>query len=165
MADIRQRFVVEVDGQNKLSVLSEGIEKVSKKSKEAQGDLLSFGKSLAGAFGIGAGLASVQGVISSIEKVGHALEAAAKRGEELHNAMIRTGVSVQALQQFDRVAQTTGSSLDSVTGAINKMQRAMELNGKVFGTVGLEASKLRQLAPEEAFRRVADAIMAIQSPS
>ena len=67
----------------------------------------------------------------------------AKEAEKLQNASARTGLGLQALQQFQRTAQNMGMSLEQVTGAINKMQRALETNCEALSNAGLELSKIK----------------------
>lgn len=70
----------------------------------------------------------------------------------------RTGFGAQGLQQLDYAARLTNTSLDAVTGAASKMQATLALAPDKFAAMGLQASELRALKPEEQFFRVADAI-------
>jgi hypothetical protein len=80
----------------------------------------------------------------------------------------RTGISIEALSALGYAAKQTGIDLDTVEGAVRKMQKAMTAGSlenqqaaQTFANLGLNVKALEQLKPEKAFEVLADRIAAI----
>jgi hypothetical protein len=89
----------------------------------------------------------------------------AAEAEKLSNASVKTGVGLDALQRYQRTAENMGASLDSVTGAINKMQRSLQTSPDALRKVGIEVERLVNLRPEQQFEEMARQIAAMDQPT
>jgi len=77
----------------------------------------------------------------------------------------KTGVSTSALQELEYAAKLSGTSLESVTGTIARMQNALSKGSAAFSKIGLSAQVLKTMKPEDAFQKVADTISAMSNAS
>ena len=113
---------------------------------------------------ISSGLSKLGGLIS----VG-TLTAAAKKvidyGSKIADLSKETGVSVEALQEFDYWAKQNGGSIDDVAASLRGLGRARDealsdnkekLN--VFAAIGLDKEAVRRMNPEQLFRYAAEKI-------
>lgn len=88
-------------------------------------------------------------------------------GDEIGDAMAKTGVSAEWLQVFDVAAQKADMSLGQIVASINKMQRGL-FNGKIskgVAMIGLSLEDLKTKTPEQAFLAIGDALSKIQDPT
>jgi len=84
----------------------------------------------------------------------------------MEDLALKTGVSVEALQEFKFAAEGSGASIESVTGALRFLSRAMAeamQSGKgehvdAFARMGISLDKIRASNPETVFRLMASAI-------
>lgn len=83
----------------------------------------------------------------------------------------QTGLSIESVQFLRLAADQTGTSVDSLAGMVNKLQRQLveagdndKLRAKIEGIVG-PIENLRALAPEQQLQKVADAIASINDPA
>lgn len=141
--------------------------RLAKGLKAAEGKLKAFGGSIAS---IGAKLAAAGA--SVVAPLTAAAVASAEGGARLYDMARRTGMSVEALSRLGFAADMTGADLDTVEGAIRRMQKTvagvadtMEGTTGELGHLGLTAAELKNLAPEKQFERIAAAIAAISDPT
>jgi hypothetical protein len=115
-------------------------------------------KSIAGAVGIGFSVAAVVNFGKSV------VDAAS----EIHDISEQLGISTDAVQGFKFAAEQSGSSLDAVSTALTKMNQHLAEGDKstvqALRDAGLQFSSIRNLAPEDAFLAIADAIQQIPDP-
>ena len=137
------------------------LDRVQKKLRETT----SITAGLSSSFGR---LGAVVGGVSLVALVNQALQAA----EALQNVSIQTGISTDALQRLQFAAGLSGASLDQVSGAVTKMQRALVTSGEgsqqaqeALARLGLTTSDLLALAPDKQFERIAVAIASIDDPA
>lgn len=130
---------------------------------------LGRGANVLGAMGP-AGAAAAVGVgalVGAVTLAGKAVADAvahfAAWSDELSELSAKTGISVEGLQSLNFAAKLTGTSVQDVAGAVNKLQKAMVDGNKGFATLGLSAQKLRAMNPEDAFLKVAEAIRGLPS--
>lgn len=126
--------------------------------------LASFAKgfAIAGAAGIAAG-AAIAGV---------ALRSFMKTGDELDKMRQRTGFSVEALSELRHAADQSGSSLEDLENGVRKMQKQLGQAGPVskeleeaLAGLGLNASRLQAMSPEQQFDAIAKAIGKVSDPT
>jgi hypothetical protein len=105
-----------------------------------------------GAMGLGA-----VGVGAAI--VGHAL----KGIDDLSESASRIGVTTAALGSLRYAAQLTGTDAENLDGALLKMNNALSDSvskggpaGETLKKMGLDASQLIQMSPDEAFKKISD---------
>ncbi len=89
----------------------------------------------------------------------------AQTGEEMGKLHETTGVSLQALSGFKVAAEELNMPLESVTGAIKKMQVNLDAVGgpskktkEALDAIGLSAANLKSLSPEDQFIKIGDAV-------
>jgi hypothetical protein len=144
------------------------LEKLDRKSKEAGKSAGGLGKafgdikpslmSLAGAVGIGFSA----GAVVSFGK--HVFDTASG----IHDMAEKLGISTDAVQGFKFAADQSGSSLDAVGTAINKMNANLAEGSKstvsALKAAGLNFQAIRSMKPEDAFLAIADGIQRIPDP-
>lgn len=120
------------------------------------------GFAVVGAAGIAAGTA-IGGV---------ALRAFTATGDELDKMRQRTGLSVEALSELRHAADQSGSSIQDLENGIRKMQRELGKAGplskalaEALTELGLSASQLQAMNPEQQFDAIAKAIARVQDPT
>jgi hypothetical protein len=101
-----------------------------------------------------------------------ATKAFSDAGGQLVDMSQRTGVSVEALGGLKYAAEQSGASLEDLEGGIKNMQVAMhdaasgaDSARKKFAALGLSIKDLKNLPPDQAFLKIAEAISKIQNPS
>jgi hypothetical protein len=135
-----------------------GIQQLANASKDA-GEKTGFWNSalstLSGTFGA----LSLQRVIDEAIAFGKEIFAAAS---QLQNLSAKTGISVEALQGFQKVGNETGVSLDTIAGAATHLQKALgsgdtAVEGQLQ-QIGLQFADIKKLSMEDAFLKVGDAL-------
>jgi hypothetical protein len=83
-----------------------------------------------------------------------------------------TGMSTDAIQEFQNVAKVAGVSLESVTAASSKLTRQMtELqtgtgkNAEALAELGIEFTNLEKMSPDERMKTLIDALANIEDPA
>ncbi|MGV6817741.1 MAG: hypothetical protein ACWA44_10805 [Thiotrichales bacterium] len=89
-------------------------------------------------------------------------------GDKIHKLNLRLGASTEALSQYRFVAEQSGISFDTLTTSWQRMTRriAEAANGQgeakdALRELGLEAKVLTQLAPENQFEAIAQAMQGV----
>jgi hypothetical protein len=135
--------------------------------KSAQSKLASWGTAIrsTGLKMMGLGSAIAAPLLASAK-------ASASAGAALYDMSQRTGMSVESLSRLGFAADMTGMSMESAEVGIRRMQRVISasVNGnkaaaKSLSEVGLAASDLAGLSPEEQFGKISAAIIAIEDPT
>ncbi|MCY3019527.1 MAG: hypothetical protein NTW87_10935 [Planctomycetota bacterium] len=135
--------------------------------KAASAKLRAFGATVA-SMGTGlmtAGAAIVTPLLASVK-------AFAETGDKLDEMSARTGVSVEALSEFEYAASLSGSSLEDMEGSVRKMQASIVKAGdgskqatEAFARLGLGVRQLQGLSPEDQFALIAQRLMEIKDPT
>jgi len=135
--------------------------------RRAQARLRAFADSLVG---LGTRLLGVGALLTA--PFAAAVRLFTTTGSRLLDLSHKTGVSVEALQEFGYAAEQTGSSIEDVDVAIGKMQKLVagidpeSKKAKIaLAALGFEVDQLAGLSPEEQFRKLAAGIAAIENPS
>lgn len=126
--------------------------KMQKGLKDAEGYLNTFAAATA---------TFAAGAVFSFMAVGSAFDDMAQR----------TGISVEDLSALSHAAQMSDTSMESLQSALVKMTKFIEgaASGSgeasaALGKLGLSASQLKSMGPEEQFKTIADALNAIPDP-
>jgi DNA-binding transcriptional regulator YiaG len=144
-----------------IQKIADAAKEVTKAQQDAKKESVDFGgslKELAGAVGVGFS-------IGAVVEFGKAVIEA---GSQINDMSERLGISTDAVQGFQYAAEQTGSSLDAVGSAINKMNE--KLAGGDKGTVAalkelhLNFDTIRSMKPEDAFLAITDALQAMADP-
>jgi TP901 family phage tail tape measure protein len=135
-------------------------DKLTQGLSKAQAQLSRFGTSIAslGARLTGLGAAIVAPLAASVKSF-------ASLGDQIAKMSRRTGVAVEALSQLKYAAEQSGTSIEAVGSALFRMSRRVANAGTGMGPatraleeLGLSAQKLSQLAPEEQFLTLVEAL-------
>jgi len=130
-------------------------------------DLKTVGKDIAA---VGSAMAAAAaaigvGVLASVNSFATAGDAITKIGQ-------KTGIGAEMLSSLGYAASQSGSSLEAIGPAINKMQRylteASGAGGEARDTIealGLSVEQLRSKSPDAQFKAIADKIAGIQDPA
>jgi hypothetical protein len=140
----------------------ESLQKLQKETEKQEGlftkiknQLGPIGPAMAAAFSVTA----ITGAVTKVLSVADALT----------NLSAKTGISTSGLQKLELAFAQSGVSLDTVTTNVTKLANSLVGGDKgavaALSKLGLVASDLKKLAPEEQFIKVADAIGGIQNPS
>jgi hypothetical protein len=142
-------------------------DQISKGLDAAAGKLKAFGLGVAA---VGASITAV-GAAMAAPFVG-GLQDFAKVGTELANMQKRTGLAVQALSELAFAARLADVEFGDVEISVKRMQKTIadaasgeKSAADALALVGLQAKNLIDLAPEDQFRRMAEAVAAIQNPT
>ena len=120
---------------------------------------------LSGAF---KGLGGIVATFSFAAVITQAMQAASA----LNDTAVKTGLSIDALQRLQFAATLSGGSLEGVSGAVARMQKALvgaEEGGKeavaALDRLGLSAQQILTLSPDKQFEAIAQKIASIQDPA
>ncbi len=93
-------------------------------------------------------------------------------GEKLSQLETRLGISAGALSELEFVAKQNGVEFNQLTLGIQRMTRRISESAAGFGEaknsleeLGLDAVKLNQLAPEDQFASIAEALSQVEGQS
>lgn len=140
---------------------------VTRGLQAAEARLRSFGAAVnkigAGMLGISAG---ITGPLAAAVKI------FSDQGDAAAKMAKRTGVGVEALQEIGHAAGLSGSSIQEFEKGILKMSRGLVEASRGMGTakdslaeLGLSAETLIAMAPDEAFKTIADRIAQVENPT
>lgn len=142
------------------SKLVRGLRAAQKKLQAFGAAVQSLGKNL---FAAGAGLATPMLTAAKVF---------ADAGSDLVDMSQRTGASVEALSELGYAAEQSGSDLTTLEGGLRKMQKAVvaaaegsDSAQQTFRQLGLSASDLAHLSPDQQFELIADRLAKIQNPA
>ncbi len=126
--------------------------------KQVSGGLKKLGGEFAGIKNLIAGAFTLTAIIDQTKAI-------VDYGSKIHDLSTRTGISTDALQEFDYAAKQTGSSLDAFVGALRRMTvsqvNAAKADGDLregFQALGVSLSDLQSKNPEQLFRQIAEKI-------
>lgn len=101
-----------------------------------------------------------------------ATKAFSDAGSQLVDMSQRTGVSVEALGGLKYAAEQSGASIEDLEGGFKNMQTALhdaasgvDTARKKFEALHLSVKELKNLPPDQAFIKIAEAVSKIQNPS
>lgn len=113
-----------------------------------------LGKTLAGAFTIGA---ITSFVTDLVESASHIADLAAK-----------TGVSTDAIQRWEYAVKLSGGTIDQVSKSVLFMSKTLATGGDsavaALNKAGLSFKDIKGMAPEQAFDEITEAIRGIKDP-
>jgi hypothetical protein len=168
MADLRQRIKVEATLKDGVSRGLEGIRKSSARSLGDKGGGLAMH---AGTAKLAmAGLAA--GVVATGVAILRLTTDVARQNDELAKLSTRLGASTEALSQLKFVAERSGVTFQTFTMGLQRMTRRVAEaaigTGEARGALkelGIEASVLARMKPEDQFKRIAEAMIEVKGSS
>ena len=129
--------------------LTSAAEPAAEKAGKSSGSKFSssFGSSLkSGAKVIaGAVAASVAGVSALTASFYNAAKATAEFGDHIDKASQKMGISAEAYQEWDFIAQHSGTSMDSLKTAMVKLSTAAENGSDAFSALGISAEEAQSI--------------------
>ena len=138
--------------------------------QQALGDAKRFAsdssRTIRGSFsGIGSDIrSSIGGALVGLASFG-AIKSVIDQFGRIQDLSDQFGVSAETLQRFGQLASESGSSIDQMASAFSRLtiniQKAQSETGAqadAMRTLGLSASEMANLSPEQAFLRLADAL-------
>lgn len=97
---------------------------------------------------------------------------AMKFAESMVTVAARTGASIEEVQRWDFIAKMTGTSVEALADAVNKMQKSLvaaDEDGKkaadALESIGIGSRDLLALQPAEQFQAIAEGLAQIQNPA
>jgi hypothetical protein len=110
-------------------------------------------------------LASMFGLIAAAEGFKRLIEGTQQSVLQLELLSEKTGIAIDKVAGIQHVSEVAGVSFDSVSSALTRLEKAQgtALEGgtkqiQAFHDIGISASELKTLSPEELFYRVATAM-------
>lgn len=110
--------------------------------------------------------------IVGVAGLGALMESALESGAEIEKLSKKLGASTEALSQFKHVAELSHVSFESLTKGWQFLEKNVAAASKGLGTartafesLGLSASRLKQLRPEDQFEILADAFTQVHNAS
>jgi hypothetical protein len=164
------RVDIEVNSKGDVVIkkVANGLDDVDKSAKKAKSALDRTVESLnAHPWLTGAAAIAVLGkaALSAGEWLATATKAALEFGGRVNDMAERTGISAESLQKLGLAAKLTGSSMDDVAGAVNKMQKGLIDSPKAFQALGLSVEKLKAARPEDALAQIGAQITRLRTPA
>jgi len=148
---------VEIDLKDNVRA---GLAKVGRQINAFAEQVNFLGLSLAGAGG---------GLLGGLTGAGVAF---AKTGSEIADLSARTGVAAESLQGLLFAARQTGASADDLEAGLRNLSKTItraDEDGRsaaeALARLGISTDELVGLAPDDAFRRIADSLAAIDDPA
>lgn len=110
-------------------------------------------------------IAGMFGLLAAAEGFKRLIEGAQQSVLQLELLSEKTGIAIDKLAGIQHVSEVAGVSFESVSGALTRLSRAQALaieggakQVDAFQRIGVSASELKTLSPEELFYRVAQAM-------
>lgn len=115
-----------------------------------KGAVLGFGTAMAAGFA-GRALSNLKSTADNMDRI-------ADRAEQLQ-------MSASAFSRFGLAAQMSGTSLESVGNAIQTMEKKLGNGNLKINGLTLDFDRIRQLAPDQQFLTIGEAIRGMESPA
>lgn len=143
---------VTVDFNANLARFTSSIDKATSDLSKFQTNSQRIGANVGKIFaGLGAGL--------SVAAFGSFIKSSIDAADKLNDLSKSTGVSVEQLSGLQLAAKQSGTDLEGVAQAINKLSINIAKDGEKFSKLGITAKD-----PLEAFKQLADVFVAIKDP-
>jgi hypothetical protein len=150
-----------IDVEARFAQFQDSLDKIEQTSAGVAGRMTTAFSGLTKIIGgLGAGLA-VGGIVAGFTQITNAIDA-------LNDAADATGSTVENLSALENIALRNGESIETVTGAIGKLNQALAQDdggnkAKVLEAIGLSAAQLREQDPALALKSVADALAGFEN--
>jgi len=148
-----------------MRAAANGVTNLIRRMGTAIGQMVSLGSGgmMGRAGGMLGGLLGAGGLFA----MGRGTMKAFDTGGKFSDLSQQTGLSVGELVVIGQEARNAGKDVDSVAGAVNKMQKALASGDAddVLGQLQLDLSAVKDASPLEQFQMIGKAISALQSPT
>jgi hypothetical protein len=136
-------------------------DELNEKNKKTGDSMMSLGGIAKSLGGVIAGAFAVEAIVSMAKDV-------IDLGGQINDLSVRTGIGTSAIQELKYAADQTGSTIETMTGAIEQMGNRLTEGGsgavQAVRSLGLSLEDLRGMRPEDAFTAIADAIKEVPDP-
>ena len=99
--------------------------------------------------------------VKSAEAFVSAAGEVASYGDNIDKMSQKMGFSAEAFQEWDFIAQHSGTSIDAIKGSLLKMDAALEKDSDAWGKLGLSQKDMMQMSPEEKFNATVTALQGV----
>lgn len=131
----------------------------------------SMAKNVAGGMAMfTAGLAAVQGALAAVGGAISSVKQAFDEMDQVADTAARLGTSSDSLVALGYAAQMSGSSAETLNGALEKMQNLIgegaagnETAAKAFAQLGLTIAELKGMSADQAFAAIAEQMQGVGS--
>ena len=115
-----------------------------------------------GAKAIGAAVtASIAGVTALSKSFYNASKATAEYGDHIDKMSQKLGISTDAYQEWDFIAQHSGTDMDSLKNSMVKLANAAENGSDAFTELGISAEEAQSMSREELWNRTITALTGV----
>lgn len=127
---------------------------------EAEGEASSFGSKMSSALGtagkVGVGVMSAvgAGAVALGKSFTSGISATASYGDEIQKTAQKIGISTEAFQEWDFIAQHSGTSISTVQSSMKKLVSAVDSGSEAFEAIGLSLEDVQNMSQEDLFSAV-----------
>ena len=153
---------------DELGKLNQGFERGSRRSRQFNQDVNATSQGLAV---LRRAAAPIAGAIAGMFAA-NSLQNQINWGDQLQKTNLRIGASTEALSQYNYVASLSGVEFNQLTTAWQRQTRRIAEAAAGTGVavaaldrLNLSAQELNQLAPEDQFERIAEAMQGVENSS
>lgn len=121
---------------------------------------------------VSAALAGITALATGGAAVARGLIELEDRVESLGNIADKLGVSFGFIQTLEESAKRSGTSVDAVSAAFGRLQKSVlgvdeesKAAQKALAEIGVTSQELQELSPEDQYRRIGEALAAIEDPA
>lgn len=168
-AKVEIPLIINDDGSVTLGKIADGLDKVGKKAKQTQSIFGEFGSKMTAGLGIGAGFslgaAAADKLLGAMSSIPAEFSRIVEEGGKLADLAAKTGLTTTSLQELSYAGSLVGVGLETATGAVTRMQKALVDTPDKFHALGLSAQELINMDPGQAFGAIAEEIGAIPNPA
>ena len=111
------------------------------------------------AAGVTAAVASVGALSAAFT---NAAKATAEYGDHIDKMSQKLGLSTDAYQEWDFIAQHSGTSMDSLKTAMTKLSAAAENGSSAFEALGISAEEAQSMSREELWNKTITALAGVE---
>jgi hypothetical protein len=97
-------------------------------------------------------------------KIRESLKAFQDLTGKLADMSARTGIAASSLQALAQAGKPVGVSMGQIVSSVEMLKRRLDSSPKAFEKFGLSVAELKNMAPDQAFMRVAQAVREVENP-
>lgn len=128
----------------------------------------SIGGKLAAGFGSAVkaiGAAVVTATTAAVAATSKLIKETAAYGDKIDKASQKIGISAEAYQEWEFIAQHSGTSMDSLTTSFKTLQVAAQNGSEAFQALNISAEEAASLSTEDLFGRVIEGLQGMEEGS
>jgi len=173
VADVSVRLVISQAGGGVLQDVSFQLSQIAHATQEASHAAHGMSEAFKEGIGIGAGIELAHEAMEKFKETllevpklaVESVEHFAEMSDKLEILGTKIGTNTTMLQELAAAGRPTDTSLDSITGAIDKMKKKLGETPEAFRALGLETRALIAQNPADAFLKLGEKIASIENPT